>query len=542
MTVPPGGAAEAAASRQSTVGPAPLTAWLRVGWLVLAVVVAIALVFRDTVVSLADIWYRSETFTHGFLVAPASALVAWRLRGRLADLTPAPTPAALAFVAAASLLWTVAHVAGLLELEQVCFVGALVAAIVAVIGTRASRHLAFPLAFLFMMVPFGEILVPHLIEHTARFTVRALQVVGVPVVRDGDMLLVPGGRWRVVEACSGLRYLIASFTLGWFFAWWTFAGMRRRLIFVAFSIAVPIVANWMRATMIILLGYLSDNRLAVGVDHYLYGWLFFSIVMAILFGAGRAWANRVKEPGPDFGAPGAARASDAAPASGPTPRRRTAWVAAAVVAIAALGPAYASLLDAPGGPSVVVLSEPAPAGGWDAVPGGTPPWSPDVPDPDASSEEAYANGETLVWLSRCYFATQRQERELISATNVLVSTTNKKWRLASSTVRAATTPAGPLNVTESLLRSSEGDRLVWSWYWVEGRHTTDPIQAKWWGARARLLRERDAGALVAVSVRVGADGAEARRSIAAFVRDMLPSIDSSLRTAEHSPERGSSRS
>ena len=58
-------------------------------------------------------------------------------------------------------------------------------------------------------------------------------------------------------------------------------------MFVAASILVPIVANWLRAYMIVMIGHLSNNKLAVGVDHIIYGWVFFGIVMLLLF-----WSDR----------------------------------------------------------------------------------------------------------------------------------------------------------------------------------------------------------------------------------------------------------
>ena len=102
---------------------------------------------------------------------------------------------------------------------------------------------AFPLAYLLLAVPFGEALIPPLIDFTADFTVTALQLTGIPVYREGSFFTIPSGNWSVVEACSGLRYLIASFTLGTLYAYLTYRSLKRRLIFIALSVIVPIIAN-----------------------------------------------------------------------------------------------------------------------------------------------------------------------------------------------------------------------------------------------------------------------------------------------------------
>ena len=78
-----------------------------------------------------------------------------------------------------------------------------------------------------------------------------------------------------------MRYLIASLVVGTLFAYLNYTTMWRRIAFVGVSIVVPIVANWLRAYMIVMLGYLSDNRIAIGVDHIIYGWLFFGLVMLV---------------------------------------------------------------------------------------------------------------------------------------------------------------------------------------------------------------------------------------------------------------------
>jgi exosortase A len=152
-----------------------------------------------------------------------------------------------------------------------------------------ARCIAFPLCFLLFAVPFGDFTQPKLMEWTAHFTVLGLRLTGIPVYSEGQHLIIPTGSWSVVEACSGVRYLIASVTVGTLFAYLTYHSLARRLTFVAISILVPIVANWGRAYMIVMLGHLSGNKLAVGVDHLIYGWVFFGIVIMAMFWIGARW-------------------------------------------------------------------------------------------------------------------------------------------------------------------------------------------------------------------------------------------------------------
>ncbi len=69
----------------------------------------------------------------------------------------------------------------------------------------------------------------------------------------------------------------------------TYRSLARRIAFVALSLIVPIFANGIRAYLIVMTGHLSDMSLAVGVDHLIYGWIFFGFVMMLLFWIGSIW-------------------------------------------------------------------------------------------------------------------------------------------------------------------------------------------------------------------------------------------------------------
>src|SRR4029453_12636412 len=104
----------------------------------------------------------------------------------------------------------------------------LVLAVPMLLGMEVARAITFPLAFLLFMVPFGEFLLPPLMEGTASVTIAALRLTGVPVYREGLQFVIPSGKWSVVEACSGVRYLIASMVVGVLFASLNSRSLRRR--------------------------------------------------------------------------------------------------------------------------------------------------------------------------------------------------------------------------------------------------------------------------------------------------------------------------
>lgn len=273
-----------------SLGPITLP-WRRALPALALVLALIVLLYRETATVMVGVWSNSETFTHAFLVPPITLWLIWRQREVLVRLAPRPSWWALLPMAAVAAIWLLGHLMVVNALTQFALVGLLVLAVLLVLGWPVVNAILFPLMFLFFAVPFGDFLLPILMESTADFTVAALRMSGIPVYREGQQFVIPSGNWSVVEACSGVRYLIASLMVGTLFAYLNYRTLWRRWVFVGVSLVVPIVANWVRAYMIVMLGHLSNNKIAVGVDHLIYGWVFFGVVIMLMFWIGARWAE-----------------------------------------------------------------------------------------------------------------------------------------------------------------------------------------------------------------------------------------------------------
>ena len=261
-------------------------------WKVLAIACALLapfLVYFATAASIVSIWNSSETFAHGYIILPISLWLIWQRRSTLMQMTPQPCWFALIGLAGCGFGWLLAELADVQVARQYMFVAMIPLTVVVVLGWRIAWSMAFPLFFLLLAVPFGDVFLAPLINFTADFTVAAVQFTGIPVLREGTTFTIPSGNWSVVEACSGLRYLISSFTLGCLYAYLTYKSSKRRLIFILFSIVTPIIANGLRAFMIVMIGHFSGMTLAVGFDHLIYGWVFFGLVMFLMFWVGSFW-------------------------------------------------------------------------------------------------------------------------------------------------------------------------------------------------------------------------------------------------------------
>jgi exosortase A len=445
--------------------------------------------YRDTAIAMVTIWWRSETFAHAFLVVPISLWLIWRRRRALAGIEPRASLLAVIPLFLAGVVWLLGNLAAVNSVTQFALVAMLVLAVVVVLGSRVAWAMAFPLGFLFFAVPIGEFVMPQFVHWTADFTVTALRATGVPVYREGTHFIIPNGSWSVIEACSGIRYLIASLVVGTLYAYLSYRSLTKRLLFICVSIVVPVIANWLRAYMIVMLAYLSDNRIAVGVDHLIYGWLFFGLVVIVMYMIGARWADN-----PDPSEP-IARISD----TGGSVRRRPQWlVAMAVLAVIWLPLAWGLAIEGPGHGTLprLVLSPPS---GWQASSADLFGWRPAYSGAMAEYRAVFERQGTPAGIFVGYYRHQDYGHKLISSGNVLVKSRDANWRVTAEGVGNMKIDGHSVTVRRERLKTATGRKLlVWQWYWIDGLLTGNDYVAKAYTAWSRLIGRGDDSAVIAV--------------------------------------------
>lgn len=497
--------------------------WNRAAAPFAAALLAVVVAYRGTIASLYAVWLGSDTYGHGLLILPISLWLTWRKRDALAAVTPAPFPAALLLLVPLGFLWFLGKVAGTLLLEQLAFVAMVPVLVCAFFGLRVTRILAFPLGFLFFAVPFGAGLQPWLRSFTADFAVRGLRWTGIPVEREGLYLRTTAGEWRVADACSGLRFLVSGFALGCLFAHLTFQSPRKRLLFGAMSLLVPILANGLRAYVLILVGTATDRRLGGGFDHYVYGWLAFTLVMAVFFFVGAMYRDPppsppVKSVGPETPSP-------------TRPGRRIAVMAAAILATLPWPWLHASWLGTSHGGNPAAIATPAQVPGWHEIPDSSS-WRPAFSGAASETVATYEKDGARVTYYIALYENQRQGRELIHGGNAIVDPDDRVWRSVDERGRRVRWTQATLDVRETDLRGPGSRWLVWHWYWLPDEFTANPVWAKLLQAKATLILHRDRAALILLAAPVRADR-NAAADLEGFVHDAFPAIRSSLHLHEH---------
>lgn len=491
--------------------------WLYSGALTLGVVLTLFALFWPTFYSMAEIWERSETFAHGYLIFPITIWLIWRKRHVLAQIQPRPDLRGLILLALSGAGWLLADAGSVNVVAQYAFIAMLIASVLSLLGWQVVRAVFFPLMFLFFAVPLGEFLILPLMGVTADMTVGMLQATGIPVYREGTFFSIPSGNWSVVEACSGLRYLIASVTLGALYAYLTYRSWKRRVLFSVAAVIVPVLANSGRAYMIVMIGHLSDMKLAVGVDHFIYGWVFFGLVMLLLFWIGGFWREDDK---PESDKP--------VPMVAGVAVRPFLPVAIALLAIAGLWPAYVTWINSRALPVLPALQIDS-QGGWQSDEAFTR-WTPHWVGADRHLRQSYAQGGRNVMLELNYYVTQRQGAELINSQNFMIGQMDPAWSNISESVTSVEIDGQTWHVRQARIRGSNGQHLlVWQWNLINQRVTVNDHAAKLILAIDRVRLSRDDGLSVLIATPYDDGGIEvATATLARFAADMNPAIARAL--------------
>ena len=434
----------------------------------------LAVSYRSTYGSIVAKWVGDVTFSHGMLVVPIVMGLVWRKRAELAQVAFVPSWAGVLALAAASAVWLVARGAGTLVVEQLAATAMVAAVVMCVLGLVAARVLAFPLAFLFFAVPFGRGLVPWLMQVTADISVMALQWTGVPVYRADMILSIPGGDFEVARACSGLNYLITGVVLGTLYAYLTYSSLRKRLIFLAVAVVVPILANGLRAYLIIAIAHWSDMRWGTGQDHVVFGRVLFLLLMGLMFWIGTRWRD--------------APVSGAGPVPVPAGSGQNAYRSgvAALVACAALLPAaprYLSVTTARADGEIELiagrpLTFPELAGEWRGPLVGVAGWRPLFENAAAEGAAVYVSdaGQSVEAYVGVYGIGGSSGGELISYRNRIYAG-ERHSLIAEQDVRVQAHD-GALRVRQLVVPGPTDRRLVWYWFVIGDRPTASRTGAK----------------------------------------------------------------
>jgi len=265
------------------------------GWPGLLLVAVLIGLYVPVLQRLFEQWYIDPDYSHGFLVPVLSAYLIWQRRDKLRLVARRPSMWGMAIVIGSIGLLFLGSLGAELFLTRISLLGSICGLIVYFCGTAVLRAIAFPMAFLLFAIPipviiYNEIVFP-LQFIASRFATRTLEILNLfPIMREGNVLIIPGMSLQVVEACSGIRSLMSLLALAAGYGYLVERSIVVRWILIVAMVPLAIVSNGTRVMITAVMANYIGPQAAEGFMHEFSGWVIF-VVATVLFLAFHALIN-----------------------------------------------------------------------------------------------------------------------------------------------------------------------------------------------------------------------------------------------------------
>ena len=472
--------------------------------------------------------WNTHTYAHCYLIIPISGYLIWLKRTSLNQITPQSEFYPIIFLIILCIGWEVGYVVDILALQEYSLVSFVPILVWILMGNKVFNQLLFPLWFLLFCVPFGDFLLPSMIEFTANFTVGMIELSGMPVYREGNHFSITSGDWSVVEACAGLRYLIASITLGTLYSYLNYTKIKYRIIFILFSFIVPIILNGIRAYLIVMIGHFSGMKLGVGADHFVYGWVFFGLGMALLFWLGSIWSDVEDKP------PVKISNIDSIYIKDKWSTRRIIIASLLYVIIISIWPLknLYSVQGDNGNINKHTFIQPTTKEPWRYSESFTR-WKPLYYGATDEKILYFTDGEYKVGVIIEFYDTENQGSELVNSKNVLILEKDPVWTLLEESPKSIKYKDNPLAIMQGVLKSTDQTLLAWRFNYVSGKFTINKLESKLLKLNDILLNQQSINSAIILFTPLSNDITKSENRLQTFLSDMLPFIQQSIMLTNH---------
>jgi len=237
--------------------------------------------------SLVMNWWRDPNYGHGFLVPVFAGYVFWKQRERLAKLPLKPTNFGFLVMIGAIALLLLGSLGAELFTSRFSMLVLIAGCVLFLAGWKFLRAITFPLGFLILMIPIPTIIYNQITFPlqllASRFATFWLQLINVPVLREGNLIILPNYTLEVVDACSGIRSLMTLITLAIAYGFLTERRIWIRWLLVILMIPIAIVSNAIRIMGAGLLTFHFGPSMAQGFFHEFSGWVIFVAALILMF-------------------------------------------------------------------------------------------------------------------------------------------------------------------------------------------------------------------------------------------------------------------
>ncbi len=253
----------------------------------LILLILLVILYSSIVPELVKGWWKYPDFSHGFLVPPFSAFVVWNKRRQLSALPIEASWFGLVVIAWGLATLILGELGAEFFLSRTSLLILLAGLVIYFLGWKQFRVILFPWAFLFFMIPIPVIIYNHVALPlqflAARLGSDLLSGIGIPVLREGNIIQLPTMSLEVAQACSGIRSLMSLGAMAVIYGYFLESRISSRILLALAAIPIAVAANAFRIMGTGLLGYYWSPDKAEGFFHEFSGWVVFGISLALLF-------------------------------------------------------------------------------------------------------------------------------------------------------------------------------------------------------------------------------------------------------------------
>jgi exosortase len=261
-------------------------------WQILAFAVALLWLYASVLRHLVGQWAHDPNYSHGFFVPLFSLFVVWSERDKLRKLPVAPSATGLLVLLFGLVVLSAGTLGAELFLSRFSLLLTISGLVVITYGWNYMRAIFFPWIFLLFMIPIPAIILNQITFPLQLLASKAaaltLPLMGVPVLREGNIIQLPAMALEVAEACSGIRSLMSLATLAIIYGYLLEPRTSIRVILAFASIPIAVLANSLRIIGTGLLVQYWDPDKAQGFFHEFSGWVIFVVSLVMLFVLHRA--------------------------------------------------------------------------------------------------------------------------------------------------------------------------------------------------------------------------------------------------------------
>jgi exosortase len=256
-----------------------------------ALAILVVWLYFPILLHLVGQWLDDPNYSYGFLVPVFSIWVLWRQRSLFATLKPRPSVWGFLILILALSALLVGIFGAELFLSRVSLLLVIAGLVVLFAGWQFFRAVLFPWALLLLMIPIPAVVLTQITFPlqilASGIAAIALQLLGVPVLCEGNIINLPAMPLEVAEACSGIRSLLSLLTLSLMYGFLTDTRVHVRVVLALASIPIAMAANISRIVINGLLAQYWETSKAQGFFHEFSGGLIFLISLTLLIAVHR---------------------------------------------------------------------------------------------------------------------------------------------------------------------------------------------------------------------------------------------------------------